>query len=168
MEYKDFAKHKQYFCLPEFYRMHLSLFEKEKQECALDEESFVGNILSNNGISLMYGPKKTNSNDNGVDFVIRFFGKRIIFQLKWWKKTIHAKSVKQIFGELFWNQYATDYPIKEHKDEKLYYVLFVPFIGQNVNDYLPLFKEKNYIIVSEQQFVQFLLNPSYFLESNFN
>ncbi|MEC2861581.1 hypothetical protein BK767_26315 [Bacillus thuringiensis serovar kyushuensis] len=143
----------------------LRLLRIQFENSGLSEESFVELLLKKAGYMPHILNKKRTSNDDGVDFIIEVFNFVIICQLKWWFHTkVHKKQAKQIFGEMYLNESVDK--IKQN-DKEIRFALIVPYVGQNIWKQLSLFEKNKFFLITEEKFIRFLTNPSYFLEHYF-
>ncbi|WP_394897812.1 hypothetical protein [Clostridium butyricum] len=157
-------ENKLYYSLNQQNRAFFKGIEEQRKISGISGEEYLSNVLNQFKI-----PHYRNSNqychDDGVDLVIEYKNKIYICQVKYWiDKTINYKMVKQIYGEMKLSKQAKKYQ-QTYSDIK--YILFCPYTSRQVKEIIHNFEEDDFIIISNNRFLNFMLNPIYVLENDF-
>lgn len=139
----------------------LRSYEKVYRQGILNGEEVMLDRLLKSGITpLDYSA--INSNDEGTDFTFFIGNTFYCIQLKWWfKKCIHSKKIKEIYGDMFFDSKVI---LKRKREIEIKFILLAPFITNQMSISSKDLNKENYYLLGGEKFVYFLNNPKSMLK----
>lgn len=145
--------------LDEFYRKNYRELEEDRKIKNMNEEQYFRKRLKQFDIKIQPIEKKSQSRDDGVDFIIEFDSQIYICQLKYWSRNVNNKLVKQIWGDMYFSRKAINF---RKLQKKVIYFLICPFSGKECTKFVEEYSKQDYFIISEENFIEMLINPTNF------
>lgn len=152
-----------FYNLGRFHQKQLLKIEADRCRRNMNQEDYIKTILEEFDITIINSNKKQNHKDDGIDFIMMYNNQIYICQVKYWKKPLCKKEIKEIYGAMYLSEFA----IRCRNDKKvLKYLLICPFISMRCNELEEMYSKENYYLVANAKFIDLLTNPQYFMENN--